>query len=122
MKAQFVFENVKFERTGNARRGLDIGGISLSRTRKDFIDGAKKEWTDWIEKNLVGKTITAKMNQIQKMVAGGYEFHGGDWAEYTVKVEDYQGEPNMDDQAIMLVGDDQWIYALPIGDDKIYIK
>jgi len=119
---EFIIENVKFERTGNARKGLDIGGVSLSRTRKDFIDQSKRNWADWIEKHLIGKTITAKMNQIQKMVAGGYEFGGGEWGEYTVKVEDYQGGLNMDDPAMMIVGDDQWIYALPIDDNKIWIK
>ena len=122
MRAKSVNEDINFERTGNPKRSMGIGGISLSRTRKDFIDQARIEWIDWIEKNVVGRTITAKMNKLQKKTKDGYEFDGGNWGEYTINVDGYQGETNMDDPAIMLLGDDSWVYALPIDDTNIYLK
>ena len=121
-----MYENVSFERTGNARAGLDIGGIVLGKVRKDFKDESRTRWQDWVEEHLVGHTITAKMNRIQKKTTDGYEFHGTDWGTFTVLVDDYSSELEMDEPAIMITGEDEagdmYVFALPIDDKKIWIK
>ena len=124
MRARTVNENVNFERTGNPKAGLDIGGVKLSYIRKEIIDQAKDDWIQWVYDYIVGKTITGKFNRIAKIVDGGYEFSGEDWGDYTVKVKDLVNPDSiaMDNHALFIVGEDNYQYVVPIDDKKIWIK
>lgn len=119
-----INEEVNFERSGNPKRGLDIGGFKLSYIRKDILDQAKDDWMQWIYDYIVGHTVSGKFNRIAKVTEDGYEFTGEQWDNYTVKVKDLVSPETieMDNHALFVVGEDDYQYVIPIDDKKIWIK
>jgi len=119
-----VNENVNFERTGNPKAGMDIGGTKLSYIRKEISDQAKENWNQWIHDYIVGNSITGYFNRIAKEIEDGFEFTGEGWGDYTVKVKELvnSGEIQMDNTALFIIGEDGYQYVVPIDDKKIWIK
>jgi hypothetical protein len=120
-----INEEINFEKTGNPKSSLDIGGIQLSKVRKDIIDRAKEEWIQWIKDHLLGKTLTGKFNRVGKKIDDGYEFTGDGWGNYTFTIKEMitpDWDITMEEPALFVLGEDDWQYVVPIGANKIWIK
>ena len=56
MRAKTVNENVSFERDQDPKEAMGIGGFTLNDEYKK-IEEAKRRYRDFVQKNIVGKTI-----------------------------------------------------------------
>ena len=75
MRAKTINEVQNFERGQNPKRALGIGGFDLSADYNIRMEDFKKEveesakdykdtWVEFLRKNLIGKTITAKLTSM----------------------------------------------------------
>jgi len=123
MRARLV-EDINFERNQNPKSSLGLGGISLGKIRFEMKKDFKEQYWNRMEKLLVGKKITANINSLFQITEDGQEFNGEGWKERTIIVKKIYNSPDtdlLDANALMIEDMMNYVYALPIGDEKIYI-
>ena len=112
MRAQFVFENIEFERGGRPRKSLGLGGVNFEEIQKGFIDEYRKKWHDFLQQ-FVGKTITGIMDSW----SGGSR---GDWKEHSVEVKEIEDRFYNGDVSIL--GTDGQRYSLLTRDNEFIVE
>lgn len=100
MRARSVNEVQNFERGQNPKKSLGIGGIDLYSELEERLDDldmvigmetmtAGEKWREYLEKALVGKTISAKMRKLPAFNSKKGENTGKyEHKDFTIKVAD----------------------------------
>jgi hypothetical protein len=146
MRARTVNEEVNFERSQNPKTALDIGGIDLFKNLEKILDeldyeigqskfSAGEEWAEFLENNLIGKTITADMKKLPGIdTKTGKSTSKYESGKFTIKVVALKmGEEfgEMYDQykhigfvpQIILADEDGGIYSISLrAGQKIYFE
>jgi hypothetical protein len=139
MQAKKVFEVQNFERGRSPKASMDIGGIQIStlytKRENEYLESikekkeeAKREWTQFLRKTFVGKTITAKLKSLPSFdkdmgITKNRETKRG---EFTIRVQDVMDSGDFGEKfgAVNIIFADMEnnIYSLEGIDQKIYIK
>ena len=124
---------VNFERGGNPRASMGIGGvvfkdlIDQKRAKRDreiekLSQAANEQCQEELRKMLIGKKISGEMHKLtkigEKKVAGVSNFR-----DFSIEVTDVLME-KLDDQTIIVADTDQNMYAIRFetNTSKIYIE
>ena len=134
MRAKFINETQNFERTGNPKKSMGIGGIILEKEKnkkqeamrqaqKDTENIANQEWNKYLQKSLVGKKITANMTSLPTMNIKTHIMTGKRITkDFTITVQDISTQPLTDLLINILIADtDNKIYVISL-DEKIYFE
>ena len=120
----WINESLKFEKTRNPRKTLDIGGVILSHEFEKFKEKFNKEWQEYLEKLFLGKTIEGKFRKFEMQDTGFTKPVG--WGNWIVKVKKIMEVNIKDDEGFMRCYDENDnIYLIPFEKDheeKIYIS
>ena len=109
MRAKTLYESISFERGGDSKEILGVGGKEYQNVRQQILDDANKKYTEFLKK-FIGKTITAKMLK---------ENTGRNYKNYTIIIKEI-GYYNIDDEEVIFIDIKDQEYSIQI-DDKIYI-
>ena len=123
MRARLV-ENINFERTKNPRAGLDIGGISLGKSRYEKKKENESEWFQWLKDLLEGKKVSGKFKHIYTHTPDGMVFDGDDkWQDTTINIVSVMDMKDpWDAHHIPIEDTERRVWAIPIDDKKIFIE
>lgn len=99
MRARKVNEVQNFERGQDPKKALGIGGLDLQSKFEEFIEDLEmnismskltqdEAWEDFLQKNLVGKTITADLDPLMTIKKSGKSIPKKPRGEYTIKIKD----------------------------------
>jgi hypothetical protein len=100
MRAKSIFENQNFERSGNAKSSMKVGGIIPRIKFDEFVEEfhsqvsmaavqSDEAWEDYLLDTFLGKTITGKMVKMPTINTSDGRMSGKrETGEFTITVKD----------------------------------
>ena len=119
MKAKFVNEALSFERHRNPKQALGLGGIDLYQELQDMIERQKLEWNEYLNKLLLGKTITVNAIRMINSDIGTKDEGSGN---FTFNVKKIFARKTDENSNTIGLSDGKYYYIVLIEDNKIWIE
>jgi len=118
-RAKFVNEVSGFERHRNPKQALGLGGIDLYQELQDIIERQKYEWKEYLDKLLLGKTVTVNAIRMINSDTGSKEEGSGN---FTFKVKKIFARKTDENSNTLGLSDGKYYYIVVIDDNRIWIN
>jgi len=119
MRAKTINEIQEFQR-GVPKSSLGAGGVQFGKLRYEAKQKMKKDWANFVENLLLGKTISGYFNQMFLKPDEETMIEGKGWGKYTFKVKEII--KNGEDDNGIFVRDEKAGYIIPMDEGRVFIE